>query len=261
MDLPREPEALTEAVARLAEARPGHPTVTIIGPLELTIDGQLMDLTDMYRTALAEGPLNLHEVQHFIDAHISAIRLSALNLPFEAVVERIMPRIQTEAFVNSHRAQLVAHQPFVNGTAIVFVIDLPDVDCLITTEQLIRWGVDIDELDCLARQNLAAYQPEIEMRLFGGDAGAAVMFNMGDTYDASRLLLYHLHERLAEELGGEFLAAIPARDLMLAMSIGPEKFIERFHSVVRQDHRRLPHPITDDLFLVTYDGVAGWAPQ
>lgn len=261
MRLPREPEALTEAVARIAEARPGHPTVKVTGRLELSIDSQLLDLSELYWMAHEGGGPSQHEIQHFIDAHISATRLSALNLPFSAVAQRIMPRIQTEGFVASRHTQLVAHQPFVNGTAIVFVIDLPDADCLITTEQLIRWGIDIEELDRLARENLAGYQPHIEMRVFGGDDGAAVMFNMGDTYDASRLLLYRLHERLAEELGGEFLAAIPARDLMLAMSMGPEPFVDQLHTVVRQDHRRLPHPITDDLFLVTYDGVAGWAPE
>ena len=61
--------------------------------------------------------------------------------------------------------------------------------------------------------------------------------------------------------GGDFYVATPARDMFIAMTAGPTPFIERLRGRVRQDYRRLPYPITSDLFYVTRDGVAGTRPE
>lgn len=44
-----------------------------------------------------------------------------------------------------------------NGTVVVFVIDLPQVTVSVTTEQMVRWGVQAEELEEIARENLARY--------------------------------------------------------------------------------------------------------
>ena len=89
------------------------------------------------------------------------------------------------------------------------------------------------------------------------DGGRAAVFAAQDGYDAARLLLSTLHERLAPELDGDFFVATPARDLFMALSIGPDSFVDRLRKRANRDFRRLPYPITDDLFVVTRDGVAG----
>jgi hypothetical protein len=43
----------------------------------------------------------------------------------------------------------------------------------------------------------------------------------------------------------------------VALSAGPEPFIRRLRGRITDDYRRLPYPITSELFLVTRDGVAG----
>ena len=74
---------------------------------------------------------------------------------------------------------------------------------------------------------------------------------------AARLLLGTLHERLAPKLHGDFYVAAPARDMFLAISVEPSGFVQRIQKRVEQDYRRLPYPITSNLFVVTRDGVAG----
>ena len=59
------------------------------------------------------------------------------------------------------------------------------------------------------------------------------------------------------ELAGDFYVATPARDMFLAISADPHDFVERIAKRVHLDYRRMPYPITDDLFVVTRDGVAG----
>ena len=128
----------------------------------------------------------------------------------------------------------------------------------ITVEQVLRWGVDCDALDEIARENLARYAPDLEVQIVdSSEGGRAAIVARQDGYDAARLLLSSLHERLAPELGGDFLVATPARDMFLAISAKPAVFVDRIQSRVEQDFRRLPYPISSDFFLVTRDGVAG----
>ncbi|MFN9908524.1 MAG: DUF1444 family protein, partial [bacterium] len=126
-----------------------------------------------------------------------------------------------------------------NDTVIVFVIDLPQLTVSITTEQMVRWGLQPDDLDAISRENLARYAPDLEVRLIDShDGGRAAIVAQQDGYDAARLLLTHLHERLAPELKGDFLVATPARDIFVAMSRGPGQFIDRIMSRIDEDYRR-----------------------
>jgi hypothetical protein len=58
---------------------------------------------------------------------------------------------------------------------------------------------------------------------------------------------------------GDFYVATPARDTFIAISTGPGPFVGRLKQRVEDDFRRLPYPITRELFYVTRDGVAGTA--
>jgi uncharacterized protein YtpQ (UPF0354 family) len=154
----------------------------------------------------------------------------------------------------------VAHVEFVNGTVLLFVLDLPQVTVSLTLEQLIRWGVDCLEVEEIAKKNLERYSPELKIQVIESrDGGRAAILNEQDGYDAARLLLGKLHQRLAPELNGDFFVATPARDMFVALSCDPPDFVERLRKRVDQDYRRLPYPITRDLFVVTRDGVAGTA--
>jgi uncharacterized protein YtpQ (UPF0354 family) len=171
-----------------------------------------------------------------------------------------MPRIQPESIFEHLDREQVAHVPFVNNTVIVFVIDLPQLTVSITTEQMIRWGLQCDDLDALSRENLARYAPDLELRVVDShDGGRAAIVSQQDGYDAARLLLSTLHDRLSREMKGDFYVATPARDTFIAISVGPDPFVGRLKQRVEDDYRRLPYPITRELFYVTRDGVAGTA--
>ena len=87
--------------------------------------------------------------------------------------------------------------------------------------------------------------------------GRAAIFNMQDGYDAARLLLDSLWVKLAPEFKGNFYVAAPARDMFMAISCGPDSFVEKLQNRIELDYKRMPYPISSDLFLVTQDGVAG----
>jgi uncharacterized protein YtpQ (UPF0354 family) len=76
-----------------------------------------------------------------------------------------------------------------------------------------------------------------------------------DGYDASRILLPTLHERLREHLGSPFAAGIPNRDILLCFR-NDDETVDRLKGQIAEDYRNMPHQITDRLLLVTADGIA-----
>ncbi|MBT7351923.1 MAG: DUF1444 family protein [Phycisphaerales bacterium] len=258
--MPREPEAFSEVVLHLLEKRfPGH-DVELAGGMDLIIDGRHLALANLFRMVNCDPDNGFEIVNEFLHRITEGDAVAAAPLPLSLARARIMPRIQPDSLFEHLDREQVAHTPWVNGTSIVYVIDLPRMTVSITLEQIIRWGLSIDEVEVLARENLSKYTQSVEVRLVESEEGGRVaILSVQDGYDAARLLMESLHGRLAPKLHGDFYVAAPARDIFLAISQGPDGFLQRVQSRVDRDYQRLPYPITKDLFVVTQDGIAGTA--
>ena len=256
--MPREPEAFGEQVARILKRHYPERSVELAGPLDLVLGGKHLGLENLYRMVLHEPQRGVELVENYIERLIEGDTLSSTPLPLSVAKPRIMPRIQPLSIFEHLDREQVAHVPFVNDTAIVFVLDMPQMTVSITVEQMMRWGLHVDDLDDIARENLNGYAPDLQIQLVDSqEGGRAAIVSRQDGYDAARLLLESLHDRLAPELDGDFYVAAPARDMFLAMTCDPEAFVQRLRERVEMEFRRLPYPITKDLFVVTRDGVAG----
>lgn len=256
--MPMEPEAFADQVARLIQRmQPGY-RIDRVGPRELLVNGRRLDLENLFRMVAHEPDRGTDIVEHFLDQLFTGETMDVADTPFDAARARVMPRIQPESIFQHLSRDLVAHVPFVNDTVVVFVLDMPHMTVSITTEQVLKWGITVEQLDELARENLELYAPELDLQVIdSAEGGRAVIVAEQDGYDAARLLLGDLHARLSAKLGRDFYVATPARDMFIAMSCEPVGFVDRLRERVEEDFSRLPYPITKDLFLVTRDGVAG----
>jgi uncharacterized protein YtpQ (UPF0354 family) len=226
--------------------------------MDLFLDGKHLGLENLYRMVQYEPTRGVEIVEHYLERLMEGDSIGSMALPLSVAKPRIMPRIQPVSVFEHLDQEQVAHVPYVNDTVIVFVMDMPQMTVSITVEQLIRWGLDADDLDDIARENLARYAPDLEIQIMdSAEGGRAAIVSAQDGYDAARLLLGTLHERLSPELDGDFYVATPARDMFLALSADPPDFVDRIAKRVHVDFRRMPYPITNHLFVVTRDGVAG----
>lgn len=256
--MPKEPEAFAEKVLALLNRMKPELEVKLTGPQELVVNGRRLDLENLHRLVNADKDRGVEIVEQYLDHLFDEETLGVASMPWDLAKTRIMPRIQPDSIFKHLSAEMVAHVPWVNGTSVVFVIDMPHMTVSVTTEQMIRWGMTVDELEEVARANLERYTPELEFRTMETDEGGrAMVLALQDGYDASRLLLNHLFEALAPKLGGDFLVATPSRDMFLAMSPNPRGFVQKVQGRVNHDYLRLPYPITNRFFYVTRDGVAG----
>jgi uncharacterized protein YtpQ (UPF0354 family) len=255
---PSKPEDFAAFVKKLFLRNWPERKFEIAGPMDLVIDGRHLGLENLWRIARQDPSRAEEVIESYIDKLLEGDSVGSLHMPFALVRNRIMPRIQPESIFQHLDREQVAHVPFVNGTVVVFVIDMPHVTVSVTVEQMVRWGVQVDDLERLARENLARYAPELKVRVVETeDGGKAAIVALQDGYDAARLLLESLHLKLAPQLGVDFFVATPARDMLVAMSCNPPNFVQRISQRIDRDYQRLPYPITSALFLVTRDGVAG----
>jgi hypothetical protein len=129
-----------------------------------------------------------------------------------------------------------------------------------------RWrqtGVEVppsfglEELHDVAIANLTSRSEAISAHAAQDESGQVnlILFQTMDGYDASRLLLPTLHERLRPHLGSPFAAGIPNRDILLCFRNDPEN-ADRLAKQIAEDYQRMPHQVTDKLVLVTQDGIA-----
>lgn len=256
--IPHDPSAFSDFVAGLLkQMRPGF-EVDHTGPRELLVNGRRLDLENLFRMVTHEPDRGSEIITHYLEQLFSAEASEVAAMSFDFARARIMPRIQPESIFNHLNREMVAHVPYVNDTVIVFVTDMPNMTVSITTEQLIRWGVVAEDVEEIARKNLDAYAPELEVQVIESkEGGKAAILSEQDGYDAARVLMGGLYARLAPQLGGNFYVATPARDMFVALSEGPSTFLRRLRDRVEHDYRRLPYPITDQFFYCTRDGVAG----
>jgi len=256
--LPNEPGAFAERVATLLKDLQPDFIVELTGPRELLVNGRRLDLENLFRMVDSEPERGEEIVQHFLEQLFTGDGLDGTESPWAVAKDRVMPRVQPESIFDHLSRELVAHVPFVNGTVIVFVSDLPNMTVSITTEQMVRWGVTIDDLEDAARANLDRYAESLNVQFIESrEGGRAAVITEHDGYDAARVLMSDLYHRLAPALGGDFYVATPARDVFVAMSRGPAEFVGRMQQRIAGDYKRLPYPISDELFYVTRDGVAG----
>jgi uncharacterized protein YtpQ (UPF0354 family) len=256
--MPDQPEEFAQAVREiLVRLRPGL-EVELVGAGELIVEGRRLDLENLHRLVVTDEDRGAEIVEQYLDHLFDDETFAVSMMAWDEARERIMPRIQPESIFEHLSRELVAHVPFVNDTVIVFVIDLPNMTVSVTTEQMLRWGKSADDLEQVAKENLDNYAPQIEFRSVTSDEGGkAVLVSMQDGYDASRLLMSDLFLTLAPEFGGDFLVATPSRDMFLAIAKDDDTFVHRVHDRVEADFERLPYPITDRLFYVCRDGIAG----
>lgn len=256
--MPREPEAFGEQVVQILRRHFPEREVQLAGPMDLCLDGRHLGLNNLYRMVHSDSGRGSEIVEEFLYQLLESDELAQSPLPLSMAKGRVMPRIQPNSIFEQLDREQVAFQPFVNETAILYVIDMPRMTVSITIEQMLRWGIQVDDLDSIARRNLASYHTDLKLQIVEArDGGRAAIFNMQDGYDAARLLLESLWTRLSPEFNGNFYVATPARDLFMAISCSPDGFVEKLQERILKDFNRMPYPISSDLFLVTRDGVAG----
>ncbi|HSI34152.1 MAG: DUF1444 family protein [Phycisphaerae bacterium] len=219
--------------------------------------GHLASLENLFRMAVLDPDDITHHVERWA---VELIRASE-GYPdeqgsFDILRERIMPMILPAQFCDEAYESVVS-QPLIEGLRVAYAIDSDRTISYIARSHFDEWNLTVEDIHETAIQNLVKRSEEMAANVAQDEDGriSLVVLSQRDGYDASRLLLPTLHARLSEHLDSPFIAAIPHRDILLCFRHDTET-VHRLAPQVAEDYRRMPHQVTEQLMIVTPDGVA-----
>ena len=223
----------------------------------LKINGHIASLENLYRMSLLRPQDVKHHVERWAVELLRAAEGSPdQDAPFEQIKDRILPMIILQSEEEPGGAAIVA-EPLVAGLQIAYAIDSDRTIAYIPQAAFARWNMTVDDLHDVAIANLVARSEAISAHAAADEDGEVnlILFQTMDGFDASRILLPTLHDRLREHLGSPFVAGIPNRDILLCFR-NDEETVERLKDKIADDYRQMPHQVTEKLLLVTADGIA-----
>jgi hypothetical protein len=224
-------------------------------PFSVRLNGQLAGLENLYRATLIQP----EQLEHSVDRWVVELLRASEGSPdrsaaFETVKDRVHPMILA---TRDLRPEAAVSQPLVDGLVVAYAIDSDRTIAYISRSMFEGWGISIDDLHETAIANLVARSESLAAQAAQDEQGQVtlILFQSMDGYDASRVLLPALHEKLRPHLGSPFVAAIPNRDILICFRDDPDT-VSRLRDQISQDYQNMPHRVTESLLLVTRDGIA-----
>ncbi len=221
----------------------------------VSVNGNVASLENLYRIIL----LQPDRTDRHIDRWMVELLRASEGTPdqtakFDDVKSRIMPMILSETATDKDGAMV--SQSLLPGLRVVYALDNDRTIAYIPQQVMDGWGITVDELHEKAIENLVDRSREIGGQAAQDEDGTInlVILQTLDGYDASRILLPSLHDRLKRFLGSPFAAGIPNRDILLCFR-NNEEMVERLGKQIAADYKEMPHQISDKVLLVTSDGL------
>ena len=237
-------------------------------PFSVRVNGHVASLENLWRISRLKPTDLQHQIERWAVELLRASEGSPdRDADLDAVADRLLPMVlpceeksngQAAAGVGPPgRTDHLATQPLVPGLCIGYVVDGDRTIAYVSWDTMRRWGIDVEQLHARSIANLTARSESMNAHAAQDDEGDInlILFQTLDGFDASRLLLPTLHERLRDHLGSPFVAAIPNRDILLCFR-NERPTVESLREQISSDFRTMPHQVTERLLLVTADGIA-----
>ena len=228
----------------------------------LVLDGSQASMENLYRVAVQDPASLKHHVERWVTELVRANEASPIDsADFEELRERIMPMVLPPLRSGGPVAAAMVRQNLLPGFDVAYAIDCDRSIAYIPPVTFERWNIGIDMLHSTALDNLTARSQEIAAHAAEDGTGqiSLVCVQTLDGYDASRILLPNLHDRLRPHLGSPFVAAVPNRDILVCFR-NREELVPVMRAQTAEGYRTMPHQISEALFLVTADGLAPFEP-
>jgi hypothetical protein len=255
MDRPSREQFVNEVLELVCRKFPLVKIARAEQRFSMSVNGNVASLENLYRMAILRPQDTQRQVERWIVELLRAAEGAPdLDGSFEALKHRILPMVVPD---NGDSHRLTVSQPLIDGLSVAYGLDNDRTIAYLTTPRLEKWGVNIDALHETAMENLLQRSETINASAAQNDAGQVylIIFQTLDGYDASRILLPNLHEKLREHLGSPFAAAIPNRDILLCFR-NDQETVEKLRPQIQSAFEEMPHELTDRLMLITADGIA-----
>ncbi|MBB5065550.1 DUF1444 family protein [Granulicella mallensis] len=176
--------------------------------------GEMQSYLQNLWIAYSRNPESRAEV---IEQYLKA--LGSSMQPEQAITrEQIIPLVKDSEYfaVFENKPNSLVSEHLVADLFVVYAVDWPDRTATLSQSEFKKLGLDMSGLRQLAVENLRGMLANIECH----DGGLWSMVSAGGTYEASILLLDTFWDQVREEVEGDLVAVVPARDVLLFTGAG-----------------------------------------
>lgn len=251
----RAAKPFVEMVVELGREHVPPEEISAIDDETLNLGGMKIRI-DALQQQYQQQPEKIHDNVHtFFDKLLvrNAAESVTGNDDWENLSRQVMPVILPAAVADRLGSQVI-QEDWLAGMKIHF--EIPGANVPIGRDDCRRWGIDAEELQQQAMNNLLRATRNMQMN--GGKYERYTLFNFTRTnaFNSSRILLPILYRNLREHLGTTFYIGIPDRDVLLAFATEDDAVLDWLRNQVQLKYSHAAHPLSQQLFLATPDGIA-----
>jgi uncharacterized protein YtpQ (UPF0354 family) len=227
--------------------------------LRLRVNGAdvAADLGNFY-SAYARDPSQLDAVVQTFARTLLGIQPDRSASDYAELAGRVYPILKPIlmlAEVRERNLPMLAYREFLADLMIAYVIDEERSFAYINEDHLERWNISVQDLHDQALANLRRRTDEqVKYTTVGEGEQRLFIFNSGDGYDATRLLLADVLAAWAREVPGHLVIGIPNRDFLIAFSDANSEILRGVAAQVQSDAAQREYGLTEQLFTLA-DGV------
>jgi len=259
-DRPLSKAAYTqEFAARLQKAAPDL-QVTVKTEMELKVttpDGHETTayLDNSYTQYSTATPADRDATYtQYIDGIIETHRTVGKDTPLDpsTITAVVKDRAWVTEIIESSRLQQKAtkpielvYEPLNPELVIVYAEDSSKNLSYLTPDKLAKAGLKREDLRKLAVENLKRLLTKVEAK----GANGVYMMTAGGTYEASLLLFEDIWQEKKLKVEGDYVVAVPARDLLLITGSGNKAGTKKIRELAQATVAEASYHLTADLFV------------
>ncbi len=248
-------EFTQQFVAALKAARPGA-EIRVLQPLRLqVVDEKGGVATADLENAFLDYRFDPGDLEPIVRRHVAAYvsGMSSDRLPIDR--SRIVPVVKSRRWIADYAAlvkvrgygdeAVAVHDQLNAELVVVYAEDRDKTYRFLLPADLQQLGLDRDDLALLARNNLAQLVPPPE--LITGPFAYGIRID--GNYEASLLLYPDWWESEPIEVDGDYVVAVPARDILMITGSNNQAGIAQLRALAQQTVQKGSHAIVDTLFV------------
>jgi len=236
-------------------ARPGA-KIRIVGPLLLEVVDEKGAVGTAYlENAFVDYRLDPGDLESVVRTHVAAYASGLLAEGRPVDRSHIVPVVKSRQWIadyaalmkeQGHGAEAVAVHDALNAElVVVYAEDRDKTYRFLVAADLKRLDLDRDDLALLARENLVRLAPPPE--LYSGPYAHGIRID--GNYEASLILYPEWWEDRPVKVDGDYVVALPARDILMITGSNNEAGIAQLRALARQTVEKGDHTIVETLFV------------
>lgn len=246
-------DRFTALYAEAARKAMPSATVRITGPLSLRVDfpngRYATPYLDNAYAAYVQEPDRRDEI---IDLYIARAVKHLADDDLKIDPARIIPVIRSRTFTAVGEAEkepaasdVVVFDRLGPDLAIVYAEDRPNDLRFFTAKYFKTTSIERVRLRALAIENLRRIVGDVEFRNYGG----TYMITADGANEVSLILLPELWTKQRMQVDGDFVVALPTRDLLVVTGSNDARALRRVRALAKDAYAKGPYSVSPRLYL------------